>query len=97
MSSSRNTVFALAGIRFGIFVVVSLLVTANPDGEKLSDRELGSFFSLLLVAGNETARNTMAHGIKMRRNGNARSRESSFVCHETSSSASLPPPVDMVH
>jgi cytochrome P450 len=45
--------------------LVSLLVTANPDGEKLSDRELGSFFSLLLVAGNETARNTMAHGIKL--------------------------------
>ncbi|MFI7612737.1 cytochrome P450 [Nonomuraea terrae] len=45
--------------------LVSLLVTANPDGEKLTDKELGSFFSLLLVAGNETARNTMAHGIKL--------------------------------
>ncbi|MEV0587650.1 cytochrome P450 [Nonomuraea sp. NPDC050310] len=45
--------------------LVSALVTANPDGERLSDRELGSFFSLLLVAGNETARNTMAHGIKL--------------------------------
>jgi len=45
--------------------LVSLLVTANPDGEKLNDRELGSFFALLLVAGNETARNTMAHGIKL--------------------------------
>lgn len=45
--------------------LVSLLVTANPDGEKLTDRELGSFFALLLVAGNETARNTMAHGIKL--------------------------------
>ncbi|MBF8189154.1 cytochrome P450 [Nonomuraea sp. K274] len=45
--------------------LVSLLVNANPDGEKLTDRELGSFFALLLVAGNETARNTMAHGIKL--------------------------------
>ncbi|MEU6998965.1 cytochrome P450 [Nonomuraea sp. NPDC046570] len=45
--------------------LVSLLVTANPDGEKLTDKELGSFFSLLLVAGNETARNTMAHGVKL--------------------------------
>ena len=45
--------------------LVSLLVTANPDGEKLTDKELGSFFALLLVAGNETARNTMAHGIKL--------------------------------
>ncbi|WP_433256251.1 cytochrome P450 [Streptosporangium sp. CA-135522] len=45
--------------------LVSALVTANIDGERLTDRELGSFFALLLVAGNETARNTMAHGIKL--------------------------------
>lgn len=45
--------------------LVSKLVTANIDGERLSWRELGSFFALLLVAGNETARNTMAHGIKL--------------------------------
>ncbi|GAA3665844.1 methyl-branched lipid omega-hydroxylase Cyp124 [Nonomuraea antimicrobica] len=45
--------------------LVSLLVNANPDGERLTDKELGSFFALLLVAGNETARNTMAHGIRL--------------------------------
>ncbi|RBQ19240.1 cytochrome P450 [Spongiactinospora rosea] len=45
--------------------LVSALVTANVDGERLTWRELGSFFALLLVAGNETARNTMAHGIKL--------------------------------
>ncbi|GLW06677.1 cytochrome P450 [Microtetraspora sp. NBRC 13810] len=45
--------------------LVSALVTANVDGERLSWRELGSFFALLLVAGNETARNTMAHGVKL--------------------------------
>ncbi|MDP9841850.1 cytochrome P450 [Streptosporangium lutulentum] len=45
--------------------LVSALVTANVDGERLTDRELGSFFTLLLVAGNETARNTMAHGLKL--------------------------------
>ncbi|MEQ4718510.1 cytochrome P450 [Nonomuraea sp. B19D2] len=45
--------------------LLSLLVNANPDGEKLTDKELGSFFALLLVAGNETARNTMAHGLKL--------------------------------
>ncbi len=45
--------------------LVSALVNANPDGERLTDRELGSFFTLLLVAGNETARNTMAHGIRL--------------------------------
>jgi cytochrome P450 len=37
----------------------------SSETERLTDRELGSFFSLLLVAGNETARNTMAHGIKL--------------------------------
>ncbi|WP_184982596.1 cytochrome P450 [Sphaerisporangium rubeum] len=45
--------------------LVSALVTANVDGERLTPRELGSFFTLLLVAGNETARNTMAHGLKL--------------------------------
>ncbi|WP_405150921.1 cytochrome P450 [Sphaerisporangium sp. NBC_01403] len=45
--------------------LVSALVNANVDGERLTPRELGSFFTLLLVAGNETARNTMAHGLKL--------------------------------
>jgi cytochrome P450 len=38
-------------------------VTANVDGSRLSSRELGAFFSLLLVAGVETTRNTIAHGL----------------------------------
>ncbi|MEU8270087.1 cytochrome P450 [Sphaerisporangium sp. NPDC049002] len=45
--------------------LVSALVNANVDGERLTPAELGSFFTLLLVAGNETARNTMAHGLKL--------------------------------
>ncbi|GAA2573088.1 cytochrome P450 [Actinomadura fulvescens] len=45
--------------------LVSALVNANPDGERLSIRELGSFFDLLLVAGNETTRNTLTHGLKL--------------------------------
>jgi cytochrome P450 len=45
--------------------LVSALVNANVDGERLTPKELGSFFTLLLVAGNETARNTMAHGLKL--------------------------------
>jgi len=45
--------------------LVSALVNANVDGEKLSVKELGSFFDLLLVAGNETTRNALAHGIKL--------------------------------
>ena len=40
-------------------------IEREADGERLTPRELGSFFTLLLVAGNETARNTMAHGLKL--------------------------------
>ncbi|WP_026416790.1 cytochrome P450 [Actinomadura oligospora] len=45
--------------------LVSALVTANVDGESLTDQEIGSFFILLVVAGNETTRNAMAHGLKL--------------------------------
>ncbi|MEV4254916.1 cytochrome P450 [Spirillospora sp. NPDC049652] len=45
--------------------LVSALVNANPDGERLSVKELGSFFDLLLVAGNETTRNALAHGLRL--------------------------------
>ncbi|XVQ16010.1 cytochrome P450 [Spirillospora sp. CA-255316] len=45
--------------------LVSALVNANPDGERLSVRELGSFFDLLLVAGNETTRNALSHGLRL--------------------------------
>ena len=43
--------------------ILSALVTADVDGERLSLRELGSFFDLLLVAGNETVRNAASHGL----------------------------------
>ncbi|MGQ0572974.1 MAG: cytochrome P450, partial [Pseudonocardia sp.] len=43
--------------------LVSALVTANVDGQRLDGRQLGSFFSLLLVAGIETTRNAIAHGL----------------------------------
>lgn len=45
--------------------LISALVTADIDGERLSVRELGAFFDLLLVAGNETTRNAIAHGLKL--------------------------------
>ncbi|RAY13560.1 cytochrome P450 [Actinomadura craniellae] len=45
--------------------LVSALVNANVDGEALSVKELGSFFDLLLVAGNETTRNALSHGLKL--------------------------------
>jgi methyl-branched lipid omega-hydroxylase len=43
--------------------LTSDLVHANVDGESLSRAELSSFFILLLVAGNETTRNAISHGL----------------------------------
>jgi cytochrome P450 len=43
--------------------LASALVTAELDGERLSDQELASFFILLLAAGNETTRNAISHGL----------------------------------
>ncbi len=45
--------------------LTSALVNANIDGETLTDQELGSFFILLVVAGNETTRNAISHGLKL--------------------------------
>jgi cytochrome P450 len=45
--------------------LISALVTADVDGRRLNSRELGSFFSLLLVAGVETTRNAIAHGLTL--------------------------------
>ena len=43
--------------------LTSALVHASVDGEQLDQAELGSFFILLVVAGNETTRNAIAHGL----------------------------------
>jgi cytochrome P450 len=40
-----------------------VLVNANVAGERLTGRELASFFVLLLVAGNETTRNAISNGL----------------------------------
>jgi cytochrome P450 len=45
--------------------LTSALVTANVDGEQLTESELASFFILLVVAGNETTRNAISHGMKL--------------------------------
>ncbi|MCT9932709.1 cytochrome P450 [Planotetraspora sp. A-T 1434] len=45
--------------------VISSLVTANIDGEKLTSMELGAFFTLLVTAGINTASNGMAHGLRL--------------------------------
>ncbi|MFJ8750122.1 cytochrome P450 [Streptomyces sp. NPDC102441] len=43
--------------------VITALVRADVGGRTLSSRQLGAFFSLLLVAGVETTRNALAHGL----------------------------------
>jgi methyl-branched lipid omega-hydroxylase len=43
--------------------LTSALLQANVDGESLTHAELASFFILLLVAGNETTRNAISHGL----------------------------------
>jgi cytochrome P450 len=44
--------------------LTSALVNASVDGEKLNDAELGSFFILLVVAGNETTRNAISAALE---------------------------------
>jgi cholest-4-en-3-one 26-monooxygenase len=43
--------------------LVSVLINAEIDGERLSDMEFDSFFLLLAVAGNETTRNLISGGL----------------------------------
>jgi cholest-4-en-3-one 26-monooxygenase len=43
--------------------LVSTLLAAEVDGERLSDLEFDLFFELLAVAGNETTRNLISHGM----------------------------------
>jgi methyl-branched lipid omega-hydroxylase len=45
--------------------LISALASANIDGEQLTPAELGSFFILLVVAGNETTRNAITHGLNL--------------------------------
>ncbi|WP_093168427.1 cytochrome P450 [Sinosporangium album] len=45
--------------------LISALVNANVDGERLTNQEIGSFFILLVVAGNETTRNAISYGLRL--------------------------------
>ncbi|HTK65432.1 MAG TPA: cytochrome P450 [Pseudonocardia sp.] len=44
--------------------LMTALVKAEVDGQRLTDEEIGAFFVLLSVAGNDTTRNTIARGMK---------------------------------
>ena len=43
--------------------IVTKLISAEIDGNHLDDDEFGFFVLLLAVAGNETTRNAIAHGM----------------------------------
>jgi cytochrome P450 len=45
--------------------VITALASANIDGEQLTPAELGSFFILLVVAGNETTRTAISHALNL--------------------------------
>jgi cytochrome P450 len=44
--------------------LLSALVAAEVDGERLADEEISSFFVLLAVAGNDTTRHTTSHAMR---------------------------------
>lgn len=44
--------------------LTSVMMHAEVDGDRLTAQEFGSFFILLVVAGNETTRNAISHGMK---------------------------------
>jgi cytochrome P450 len=55
--------------------ITSTLMQAEVDGHRLTTSELGSFFLLLVVAGNETTRNAISHGmLALTRNPDQRKR-----------------------
>jgi cytochrome P450 len=45
--------------------LTSIMMHAEVDGERLTAQEFGSFFILLVVAGNETTRNAISHGMHL--------------------------------
>jgi cholest-4-en-3-one 26-monooxygenase len=44
--------------------IVTALLDAEVDGDKLTEMDFNLFFLLLAVAGNETTRNSIAHGVR---------------------------------
>lgn len=44
--------------------LMTALVQAEVDGERLSDDDISSIFALLIIAGNDTTRQSISHGMK---------------------------------
>ena len=44
--------------------LTSVMMHSMVDGDRMSSQEFGSFFILLVVAGNETTRNAISHGMR---------------------------------
>ena len=44
--------------------LITALAQAEVDGEKLTDHEIGAFFVLLTIAGNDTTRQSTSHGLR---------------------------------
>ncbi|HEX9176215.1 MAG TPA: cytochrome P450 [Mycobacterium sp.] len=75
--ASELNVFIKASMDFGAYAtaladdrranprddLTTSLVQAEVDGEKLTSSEIASFFMLLAIAGNETTRNAISHGV----------------------------------
>ncbi len=45
--------------------LTSIMMNADVDGERMTAQEFGSFFILLVVAGNETTRTAISHGMHL--------------------------------
>ncbi|HEY2703584.1 MAG TPA: cytochrome P450 [Candidatus Dormibacteraeota bacterium] len=45
--------------------LMTALVQAEVEGDRLTDEEVGAFFVLLNVAGNDTTRHTISHGVRL--------------------------------
>ena len=62
LDNAAEGIYAVYDLGGGTFDV-SIIEIADVDGEKLSADEFGWFVVLLAVAGNETTRNAMTHGM----------------------------------
>jgi len=68
-----QTIFTMRGIADELIAdrrrapkddLLTALVQAEVDGEQLTDDEISSIFNLLIIAGNDTTRQSIAHGMK---------------------------------